>query len=104
MGKYVQEERVQELHHPYNTQKNESAMDTVCRYLCKGTHLGSTSAANAQINTAIISQSVGMCVFYLALFSRLGMAMTGNTERHFKRIDVLCHKKRQYNELESTKK
>jgi hypothetical protein len=80
IGPYLTDEKLKEIHHPFDSQKNESFNKSVSKYAPKGRTYSMTMALTARICIAAGVANVGAYKYWTEVMDGLGIAKGDHTE------------------------
>jgi hypothetical protein len=96
LGPYLTDEKLKEIHHPFDSQKNESFNKSASKYAPKGRTYSMTMALKARIYIAAGVANVGAHDYWTGVLDRLGIANGDHTEAYLRDHTRRTMYKRQY--------
>lgn len=81
--RYMSIPMLRQIHHPFDSQKNEAFNKTVTKYAPKDRHYSQSMSLHNRVAFAVVEDSLGLQEGVRRIGFKLGIKMTAQTERHW---------------------
>ena len=92
--KFITEERLRQLHHPWSTQSNEALNRSVSSLAPKDRTFSKTESLQTRVAVAAAIKNVGYERFWVIIFKRLHIPFDYNIRKFIRSLDVRKEKQR----------
>ena len=92
-----------QMHHPYDTNKNESMNKFITNFVPKNFYLGKTINLEGRVMMSVRINSQGYQRYFENLFCRVGLTMTAKNKKVFQHLDTHREKSAEYHKRADVK-